>query len=87
MAVALYRARLEDVLAVLALTKEVDLVMFAPSIEIEIGMDRRRILEVTYKTAWFMTHRIREAMTEGDWRTIGKLGNDTVRIPRVSGRK
>ena len=35
-----------------------------------------RILEVTYKTAWFMTHRIREAMTEGDWRTIGKLGGE-----------
>jgi len=35
-----------------------------------------RILEVTYKTAWFMTHRIREAMTEGDWRAIGKLGGE-----------
>src|ERR1700722_6280297 len=35
-----------------------------------------RILDVTYKTAWFMTHRIREAMTEGDWRAIGKLGGD-----------
>ena len=31
-----------------------------------------RMLGVTYKTAWFMTHRIREAMTDtqpqGDWR-------------------
>jgi transposase-like protein len=35
-----------------------------------------RILEVTYKTAWFMTHRIREAMKEGDWRTIGRLGGE-----------
>jgi transposase-like protein len=35
-----------------------------------------RILDVTYKTAWFMTMRIREAMTEGDWRTIGKLGGE-----------
>jgi transposase-like protein len=35
-----------------------------------------RILEVTYKTAWFMTHRIREAMTDGDWHTIGKLGGE-----------
>ena len=35
-----------------------------------------RILDVTYKTAWFMTHRIREAMTEGDWRAIGPLGGE-----------
>jgi len=35
-----------------------------------------RILDITYKTAWFMTHRIREAMTEGDWRVIGKLGGE-----------
>jgi transposase-like protein len=35
-----------------------------------------RTLGVTYKTGWFMTHRIREAMTEGDWRTIGKLGGE-----------
>jgi len=35
-----------------------------------------RLLDVTYKTAWFMSHRIREAMTEGDWRTIGKLGGE-----------
>jgi transposase-like protein len=33
-----------------------------------------RTMDVQYKTAWFMTHRIREAMTEGDWRTIGPLG-------------
>ena len=25
-----------------------------------------RALEVTYKTAWFMTHRIREAIRDGD---------------------
>ena len=30
-----------------------------------------RILEVTYKTAWFMSHRIREAMRDG---TLGPLG-------------
>jgi transposase-like protein len=35
-----------------------------------------RALNVQYKTAWFMTHRIREAMTEGDWRTTGKLGGE-----------
>lgn len=33
-----------------------------------------RTMDVQYKTAWFMTHRIREAMTEGDWRAIGPLG-------------
>ena len=30
-----------------------------------------RALDVQYKTAWFMTHRIREAMNEPGWR-----GND-----------
>ena len=33
-----------------------------------------RMLGVTYKTAWFMAHRIREAMTEDD--TSGPLGGD-----------
>lgn len=32
-----------------------------------------RTLGVTYKTAWFMAHRIREAMREGTW---DKLGGD-----------
>ena len=32
-----------------------------------------RMLGVTYKTAWFMTHRIREAMREGD---LGPLGGE-----------
>ena len=31
-----------------------------------------RILEVTYRTAWFMSHRIREAMRDG---SLGPLGN------------
>ena len=35
-----------------------------------------RALDVQYKTAWFMTHRIREAMTEGDWRATGPLGGE-----------
>jgi transposase-like protein len=35
-----------------------------------------RALDVQYKTAWFMTHRTTEAMTEGEWRTIGKLGGE-----------
>ncbi|MCC0048526.1 MAG: IS1595 family transposase [Rhodobiaceae bacterium] len=34
-----------------------------------------RMLGVTYKTAWFMAHRIREAMTE-DASTSGPLGGD-----------
>jgi transposase-like protein len=33
-----------------------------------------RILGVTYKTAWFMTHRIREAMTLGNLGPIGGSG-------------
>lgn len=33
-----------------------------------------RTLEVTYKTAWFMEHRIREAMREGDLAPFGTGG-------------
>jgi transposase-like protein len=33
-----------------------------------------RTLEVTYKTAWFMTHRIREAMATGTFSPIGGAG-------------
>lgn len=33
-----------------------------------------RILEVTYKTAWFMAHRIREAMRSGDFSPMGGGG-------------
>lgn len=33
-----------------------------------------RLLDVTYKTAWFMTHRIREAMKEDSWQVTGPLG-------------
>ena len=33
-----------------------------------------RLLDVTYKTAWFMTHRIREAMKEPNWNQTGQLG-------------
>ncbi len=33
-----------------------------------------RVLEVTYKTAWFMAHRIREAMRSGDLPTMGGEG-------------
>lgn len=33
-----------------------------------------RILEVTYKTAWFMMHRIREAMRSGDLAPMGGEG-------------
>ena len=33
-----------------------------------------RILDVQYKTAWFMTHRIREAMTSGNLPPMGGAG-------------
>jgi transposase-like protein len=35
-----------------------------------------RTLETTYKTAWFMTHRIREAMRTGDLAPFGQGGGD-----------
>ena len=35
-----------------------------------------RTLEVQYKTAWFMTHRIRLAMAEPGWPHGGKLGGE-----------
>src|SRR3954451_22040125 len=33
-----------------------------------------RVLEITYKSAWFLTHRIREAMREGDLTPFGQGG-------------
>ena len=33
-----------------------------------------RTLKVTYKTAWFMEHRLREAMRDGDLSPIGGSG-------------
>ena len=33
-----------------------------------------RILDCQYRTAWFMTHRIREAMRSGDLKPFGGLG-------------
>lgn len=33
-----------------------------------------RALEVTYKTAWFMAHRLREAMRSGDFAVFGTAG-------------
>jgi len=38
-----------------------------------------RTLKVTYKTAWFMAHRLREAMRSDDWRPLGG-GGGTVEI-------
>jgi transposase-like protein len=35
-----------------------------------------RTLEVTYKTAWFLSHRIREAMRSGDLTPFGGNGGD-----------
>ena len=33
-----------------------------------------RVLEVTYKTAWFMAHRLREAMRSGEFDVMGRDG-------------
>ena len=35
-----------------------------------------RTLEITYKSAWFLAHRIREAMREGDLAPFGSGGGD-----------
>jgi transposase-like protein len=39
-----------------------------------------RTMDVQYKTAWFMTHRIREAMKESGWREAGPLGGEGATI-------
>jgi transposase-like protein len=48
-----------------------------------------RILEVTYKTAWFLAHRIREAMRSGDLAPFGGAGGivevDETFIGRIKG--
>src|SRR5437868_13927605 len=48
-----------------------------------------RVLEITYKTAWFLTHRIREAMRSGDLAPFGGAGGivevDETFIGRVKG--
>jgi transposase-like protein len=35
-----------------------------------------RVLEITYKSAWFLAHRIREAMRSGDLAPFGQGGGD-----------
>lgn len=49
-----------------------------------------RVLEVTYKTAWFMAHRIREAMRSGDLSPLGGGGGiveiDETFIGRLEGQ-
>lgn len=48
-----------------------------------------RVLEVTYKTAWFLCHRIREAMRSGDFSPMGGNGKtievDETYIGRLAG--
>lgn len=48
-----------------------------------------RTLQVTYKTAWFMAHRIREAMRSGDFTPLGGNGktveSDETYIGRLKG--
>ncbi len=48
-----------------------------------------RVLEITYKSAWFLAHRIREAMRSGDLAPFGSGGGivkvDETFIGRVKG--
>lgn len=48
-----------------------------------------RVLEITYKSAWFLSHRIREAMRSGDLAPMGGPGSivevDETAIGRVEG--
>ena len=48
-------------------------------------------LECTYKTAWFLGHRIREAMRSGDFTPMGGAGKiveaDETFIGRLAGRR
>lgn len=50
-----------------------------------------RILEVTYKSAWFLAHRIREAMRDGTLAPMGGAGGivevDETYIGRLKGQK
>jgi transposase-like protein len=46
-----------------------------------------RLLEVTYKTAWFMSHRIREAMRDGSLGPLGGLGATVEADETFIGRK
>ena len=50
-----------------------------------------RVLEVTYKTAWFLAHRIREAMRSGELAPFGGEGGvveiDETYIGKVKGKK
>jgi transposase-like protein len=46
-----------------------------------------RTLEVTYKTAWFMTHRIREAMRTGTFSPLGGTGKVVEADETYIGRK
>jgi transposase-like protein len=46
-----------------------------------------RVLEVTYKTAWFLAHRIREAMREGDLSPFGQDGGAVEVDETYIGRK
>lgn len=43
------------------------------------ALQLQRVLEVTYKTAWFLAHRIREAMVSGELGPFG-MGGATVEV-------
>jgi transposase-like protein len=42
-----------------------------------------RILQITYKAAWFLSHRIREAMHDGTLPPMGGLGKLSKRMKRI----
>ncbi|GBQ62279.1 hypothetical protein AA103196_0267 [Ameyamaea chiangmaiensis NBRC 103196] len=43
-----------------------------------------RVLEITYKSAWFLAHRIREAMRSGDLTPFGS-GGSVVEVDETEG--
>src|SRR5262249_8241676 len=46
-----------------------------------------RVLEITYKSAWFLTHRIREAMREGSLEPFGQGGGAVEVDETFTGKK
>src|SRR5207248_4037796 len=46
-----------------------------------------RILQITYKSAWFLSHRIREAMRTGELGPMGGMGSVVEIDETLSGRQ
>ena len=54
---------------------------YPPALLVKKGISSHQIhrtLEVTYKTAWFMTHRIREAMKDTSTDKLGGAGTSGI---------